>query len=196
MKLIIQPIMLDGTKILGDISLIIPTLVPVFGFEKQTVIINRAVSQLPGQLFDSKRNQYQSDHLLSWLQQTLQPLNNTKLLAVCAFDAYFGNYNFCFGEAIIGGRVAAVYLGRLLPYSSKSDNNSDINDYKLQTLFRDRLVKEAIHELGHTFGMRHCSLDSCIMYKSKTISDTDNKGREFCKICRGALANSIGSPLD
>jgi archaemetzincin len=183
--------MLDETKILGDISLIIPTLVPVFGFEKQTVVINRPVSQLPGQLFDTKRNQYQSDHLLSWLQQTLQPLNNTKLLAVCAFDAYFGNYNFCFGEAIIGGRVAAVYVERLLPYCSKSNNNSDSNDNKLQGLFRDRLIKEAIHELGHTFGMRHCSLDSCIMYKSKTISDTDKKGREFCKICRGALAHPI-----
>jgi len=191
MKLTIQPIMLDGTKNLDDISLIIPTLVPVFGFEKQTIIMNRPISQIPIQLFDSKRNQYQSHHLLSWLQQTLAPSSSTKLLAVCDFDAYFGNYNFCFGEAIIGGSVGAVYLERLLPYPS----NSDSNDNKLQGLFRDRLIKEAIHELGHTFGMRHCSLDSCIMYKSKTISDTDNKGREFCKICRGTLAHSIGSPL-
>ena len=192
MKLTIQPIMLDGTKILNDISLIIPTLVPVFGFEKQT-IMNRPISQIPIQLFDSKRNQYQSHYLLSWLLHTLAPSSSTKLLAVCDFDAYFGNYNFCFGEAIIGGRVAAVYLERLLPYSSKSDNNRDSNDNKLQTLFRDRLVKEAIHELGHTFGLRHCSLGSCIMYKSKTILDTDNKKREFCKICVCALANSIGS---
>jgi archaemetzincin len=193
MKLTIQPIMLDGTKILNDISLIIPTLVPVFGFEKQTIIMNRPIPQIPIQLFDSKRNQYQSHYLLSWLQQTLAPSSSTKLLAVCDFDAYFGNYNFCFGEAIIGGRVAAVYLERLLPYSSKSDNNKDSNDNKLQTLFRDRLVKEAIHELGHTFGLRHCSLGSCIMYKSKTILDTDNKKREFCKICVCALANSIVS---
>ena len=193
MKLTIQPIMLDGTKILNDISLIIPTLVPVFGFEKQTSIMNRPISQIPIQLFDSERNQYQSHYLLSWLLQTLAPSSSTKLLAICDFDAYFGNYNFCFGEAIIGGRVAAVYLERLLPYSSKSDNNRDSNDNKLQTLFRDRLVKEAIHELGHTFGLRHCSLGSCIMYKSKTILDTDNKKREFCKICVCALANSIGS---
>ena len=189
MRLIIQPIMVNGNKILEDISFIVPTLLTVFKFEKDTVIIDKPISEIPKHLFDGKRNQYRSDHLLSWLQQTLALSSSTKLLAVCDFDAYFGNYNFCFGEAIIGGRVAAVYLERLLPYSSKSHNNID----KFQTLFRDRLVKEAIHELGHTFGLRHCSLGSCIMYKSKTILDTDNKGREFCKICMCPLANSIGS---
>jgi archaemetzincin len=195
MRLIIQPIMVNGSKILEDISFIIPTLLTVFKFEKDTVTINKPIPEIPKHLFDGKRNQYQSDHLLSWLQKTLQPSNDTKLLAVCAFDAYFGNYNFCFGGAIIGGRVAAVYLQRLLPYCSTGNDNSDYNDNKFQGFFLDRLIKEAIHELGHTFGMRHCSVGSCIMYKSKTILDTDNKGREFCKICTGALANSIESPL-
>jgi archaemetzincin len=180
--------MVNGNKLLEDISFIIPTLLTVFKFEKDTVIINKPISEIPKHLFDGKRNQYLSDHLLSWLQQTLKPSNSTKLLAVCSFDAYFGNYNFCFGEAIIGGRVAAVYLQRLLPQYGNADN-------KLRSLFQDRLIKEVIHELGHTFGLRHCSLGRCIMYKSKTILDTDNKKREFCKICICALANSIGSHL-
>jgi len=187
MKLTIQPIMLDGTKILNDISLIIPTLVPVFGFEKQTIIMNRPISQIPIQLFDSKRNQYQSHHLLSWLQQTLAPSSSTKLLAVCDFDAYFGNYNFCFGEAIIGGRVAAVYLERLLPYPS----NSDSNDNKLQ-------ISSGIDSSKKQY-MNWVILLECgtvlLIRVSCIISDTDNKGREFCKICRGTLAHSIGSPL-
>jgi len=188
MRLIIQPIMVNGNKILEDISFIIPTLLTVFKFEKDTVIINMPLPEIPKHLFDGKRNQYLSDHLLSWLQQTLKPSNGTKLLAVCSFDAYFGNYNFCFGEAIIGGRVAAVYLQRLLPQDGNGDN-------KVLTLLQDRLIKEAIHELGHTFGLRHCSLGSCIMYKSKTILDTDIKRREFCKICICTLTNSIGSHL-
>jgi archaemetzincin len=189
-RLIIQPIMVNGNKILEDISFIIPTLLTVFKFEKHTVIIDKPISEIPKHLFDAKRNQYLSDHLLSWLQQTLKPSNGTKLLAVCSFDAYFGNYNFCFGEAIIGGRVAAVYLQRLLLH----DGNGD-GDNKVRSLLQDRLIKEAIHELGHTFGLRHCSLGSCIMYKSKTILDTDIKRREFCKICICTLANSIGPHL-
>ena len=186
MRLIIQPIMVNGNKILEDISFIIPTLLTVFKFEKNTVIINKPIPEIPKHLFDGKRNQYQSDHLLSWLQKTLKPSNDTKLLAVCAFDAYFGNYNFCFGEAIIGGRVAAVYLQRLIPQCGNGNNES-------RTLLQDRLTKEAIHELGHTVGLRHCSLDSCIMYKSKTILDTDNKRRKFCKVCICTLANRIES---
>ena len=179
--------MVNGNKILEDISFIIPTLLTVFKFEKDSVIIDKPIFEIPKHLFDGKRNQYQSDHLLSWSQQTLQPSNYSKLLAVCAFDAYFGNYKFCFGEAMIGGRVAAVYLHRLLPQDGNGDN-------KLRTLLQDRLIKKAIHELGHTFGLRHCSLGSCIMHKSKTILDTDNKRREFCKICICTLANTIRSP--
>jgi archaemetzincin len=181
MKLIIQPIELRGKKILGSIPYIISALLPVFGFEKEMVIINKPITEIPSQLFDSKRNQYNSDYLLSWLLRTLQAPNASKVLAVCDFDAYFGNYNYCFGEAIIGGRVAVIYLQRLLPWSG------DGSDNRLQTLFQDRLVKEAIHELGHTFGLRHCYLDTCTMYKSQTISDTDRKGKEFCHRCLIAL---------
>jgi archaemetzincin len=184
MRLIIQPIKLREKEVLSTIPNIISALLPVFGFEKEMVIINKPITEIPSQLFDSKRNQYNSDYLLSWLMRTLEPSNASKVLAVCAFDAYFGNYNFCFGEAIIGGRVAAIYLQRLLPWSG------DGSDNKLQTLFQDRLVKEAIHELGHTFGLRHCYLDNCIMYKSKTISDTDRKNKEFCHHCLSALSSS------
>lgn len=188
-RLVIQPIILAEDEIFPDISFMIPILSTLFGFDNKTVTSTTAISHLPKHLFDSTRNQYQSDHLLSWLQQTLQPSINTKLLALCSFDAYFGKYNFCFGEAIIGGRVAAVYFERLLPRNGNIDNN----DSRLRTLFQERLVKEAVHELGHTFGLRHCSLDSCIMYKSKTISDTDSKNREFCEVCLNALVHSLDS---
>lgn len=159
----------------------------MFRFDNTIVKTTTNISELPRQLFNSTRNQYRSDHLLSWLQQTLKPSNSTKLLAICTFDAYFGNYNFCFGEAIIGGRVAAIYLKRLLPPGGTTDEKS-------LNLFQNRIVKEAIHEIGHTFGLRHCSHDLCIMFKSKTISDTDKKDREFCESCLNSLTISIQSP--
>lgn len=67
-------------------------------------------------IVQQQKKPYHSDHLLTWLQRTMALSDRTKLLAVCSFDAYFGNYNSCFGEAIIGGRVAAVYLQRLQLY--------------------------------------------------------------------------------
>jgi archaemetzincin len=177
MRLIMQPIILNGKEILDDISFAITAVLPLFGFEEQKTRINQPVVQVPKYLFDSARHQYRSDRLLSWLEQTLRPSNDIKLVALCNFDAYFGNYNFCFGHAVIGGSIAAVYLQRLLPHSYTD------SDDRLRALFQNRLIKEVAHELGHTFGLRHCSSNSCVMYKSKSINDTDNKNEKFCKIC-------------
>jgi archaemetzincin len=182
MRFVLQPIMLDD-RFFADISFVLPMLPSVFRFD-DNVVINKPISKLPLHLFDSSRKQYLSDNILSWLDQSLKLPENTKLLAVCGFDAYFGKYNFCFGQAIIGGRVAAIYLERLLPNIS-SDN------HKFQALVADRIIKEAIHEIGHTYGLRHCSLDSCIMFKSKTISDTDRKSRVFCKKCLNSFSSSF-----
>ena len=172
--------MLDDKGVLGDFSFLKSVLQTEFRFDNQSTIINYPITQVPANLFDKARNQYLSDELLSWLQQTLKPSKDTKVLAVCEFDAYFGKYNFCFGEAIIGGNVSAIYLKRLLPTSS--DINGDP-----QNLFQTRIVKEAIHEIGHTFGLRHCTRELCIMFKSKTISDTDKKCKEFCESCLNLL---------
>ena len=177
-----QPVTLDGKGTLDDISFVISAVLPLFRFEEQKTQINQPIVQVPKYVFNSARQQYRSDRLLSWLEQTLKLSNNIKLVALCNFDAYFGNYNFCFGHAIIGGSVAAVYLQRLLPHSYTD------GDDRLRDLFQNRLIKEVVHELGHTFGLRHCFRNSCVMHKSKSINDTDNKNEKFCNIC----SNSFG----
>jgi archaemetzincin len=51
-------------------------------------------------------------------------------------------------------------------------------------MLRGRLVKEAAHELGHTFGLRHCPDWSCVMASSHAVERLDIKGVEFCADCR------------
>jgi archaemetzincin len=188
MKLVIQPILLDDKDVLAGYSCLKSVLESEFRFDNQSTVTNHPITQIPSNLFDNSRNQYLSDKLLSWLQQTLKPSTDTKVLAVCDFDAYFGKFNYCFGEAIIGGNVSAIYLKRLLP--TNSNNNGDP-----QILFQNRIVKEAIHEIGHTFGLRHCTRDLCIMFKSKTIADTDKKCKGFCGPCLNILAAHFQSSL-
>jgi archaemetzincin len=48
-------------------------------------------------------------------------------------------------------------------------------------------VKEAVHELGHMFGLDHCSDLRCVMHFSNSLADTDRKGRDFCPSCRARL---------
>jgi archaemetzincin len=54
-------------------------------------------------------------------------------------------------------------------------------------IFRQRVTKEAIHELGHVFGLRHCEDRHCVMTFSNSLADTDLKGPDFCSRCRRAL---------
>ena len=51
-----------------------------------------------------------------------------------------------------------------------------------------RLEKEVVHELGHTFGLRHCVDYRCVMYSSPAVEDIDVKNATFCASCRNDMA--------
>jgi archaemetzincin len=131
--------------------------------------------------FNEQRNQLNSDKLLRWLAKTI--MNNTKsydrtkiILGVCNFDAYSYGLNFVFGQASLTGGVAAIYLPRLRQefYSLGADTS----------IFIERVLKEATHEVGHAFGLDHCPKQSCVMHFSNSLVDTDHKAKDFCNICR------------
>ena len=51
----------------------------------------------------------------------------------------------------------------------------------------ERAVKEARHELGHTFGLVHCRRPDCVMRASTDVGEVDVKSARFCRECRGGL---------
>jgi archaemetzincin len=134
----------------------------------------------PAHLYNRRRKQWISDKILAWLLQNNNPDRNTKILAICDFDAYSGELNFVLGEAHLGGRVAAIYIPRLKQefYVKKSDKSK---------LFEQRIVKEAVHELGHAFGLTHCEKSRCVMHFSNSLQDTDSKHYMFCERCNNIL---------
>jgi archaemetzincin len=109
---------------------------------------------------------------LLWLRDRNKPDRGNKLLAICDFDAYL---NFVFGQAQIDGRVSAIYLPRLRQefYGLNTD----------KSLFYQRIIKEAVHELGHAFGLKHCNNRKYVMHFSNSLPDTDIKQNGFCDIC-------------
>ena len=92
-------------------------------------------------------------------------------------DLFVADLNFIFGLA--HGRRAIISLTRLRQefYGLSPD----------PALFRERAKKEAVHELGHVFGLPHCPDQRCVMHFSNSISDTDLKGWRFCGRCRARL---------
>jgi archaemetzincin len=134
----------------------------------------------PAHLYDTRRKQWISDKILDWLLRNHNPDSDTKVLAICNFDAYSGDLNFVLGEAHMGGRVAAIYIPRLRQelYVKKSDINK---------LVEQRVIKEAVHELGHAFGLTHCEKSRCVMHFSNSLQDTDFKHYIFCERCNKIL---------
>jgi archaemetzincin len=136
-------------------------------------------------LFKERRSQLNSDKLLRWLATSTA--NNTKsyhprktiILGICNFDAYSLGLNFVFGQASLTGGVAAIYLPRLRQDFYGRDADTSI--------FIERVLKEATHEVGHAFGLEHCPKRSCVMHFSNSLADTDYKAKDFCNMCTKKL---------
>src|SRR3989304_4955562 len=60
-------------------------------------------------------------------------------------------------------------------------------------IFAERSLKEAIHEVGHTLGLRHCPRSSCVMHFSNSIFDTDKKQALLCDECSLQVAIAINA---
>jgi archaemetzincin len=139
---------------------------------------NRADSHL----FNNSRNQWISERILEWILGKSNPTSYTKILGICDFDAYSNGLNFLFGQAHRGGKIGVVYLPRLTQEFYGLASNVD--------LFQKRLTTEAVHELGHMFGLSHCEIRSCVMHFSNSLHDTDFKDYIFCSNCKVLLTNT------
>jgi archaemetzincin len=102
------------------------------------------------------------------------------VLGVTEHDLYIPILTFVFGEAQLEARGALVSLHRLRQefYGLPADSQ----------LLAQRLLKESIHELGHTLGLRHCADYQCAMSPAHAVERIDVKLAEFCAACAGAAA--------
>ncbi len=132
---------------------------------------------LPDDAFDRARGQYFSNSLLDLLRQ--HPHKSEHALGVTGADIYTHGLNFLFGQADGINRVALISLSRL-----KDEDSAAPGEEKL---LYARMLKEAVHELGHTLGLDHCEDAKCVMHFSNSLADTDVKGNYFCGRCRPKL---------
>ena len=142
----------------------------VYGFSTQTT----SPVDLPSELFNYLRNQYPAPAILKFLKSNYDGM----ILGITNKDLYAESLNFVFGQAYCPGRVAVLSLHRLDPsFYGKRDKR----------LLAERASKEAVHEVGHMLGLRHCSNEKCVMSFSNTIADVDRKSIELCEFCRSKI---------
>lgn len=130
--------------------------------------------------FRSERRQYDADALLTDLVRFASS-DADRTVFITREDLFAGGLNFVFGLA--EGGACLVSTTRLDPrFYGRVGDAAGAN-----LLFRERMVKEVLHELGHTFGLGHCESKRCVMVFSNSIGDVDFKGKEFCARCQNAL---------
>jgi len=130
---------------------------------------------------DPIRGQYQSSMILARMA-SLAANNGTRLVGITEHDLYVPVLTFVFGEAQLSGVCALVSAHRLRDEYYGLPANAG-------TLSR-RLVVEAVHELGHTFGLRHCSMWQCAMASTHSVERLDLKEPGYCPACRRIILNS------
>lgn len=131
-----------------------------------------------GEFYDPGRRQYNGDKLLKAISSIDNP-NSLKVIGLFNVDLFIPILTYIFGQAQLGGRLGIASLYRLgnEGYGMKTDEKS---------LFI-RFGKEVVHELGHTFGLVHCHVPTCVMRSSTYVEDIDQKEAHLCAKCRAAI---------
>jgi archaemetzincin len=133
------------------------------------------------EFFDPARKQYDGHRLLKAVDGLVAP-EMIKAVGVFSVDLYIPILTFIFGQAYLGGRSAIASFHRL--------KNESYGIQPDDRLLLERLRKEVIHELGHTFGLIHCHVPNCVMRSSTYVEDIDQKDQHLCQKCREQMAIS------
>ena len=126
--------------------------------------------------FAERRHQYSA---VTILRSIVPPEGVERSFGVVDVDLFVPDLNFVFGLA--EGDRGVIALPRLRAGAEVANSS----------LLRQRVAKEAVHELGHTYGLGHCPNRRCVMAFSNSLYDTDVKSRAFCPVCRERLGLAV-----
>lgn len=143
-----------------------------------------AAERLPDGTLDNHRGQYHATRILEHLAASGREA--FRVLGVTSVDIFTPILRYVFGEAMLPGRAALVSTYRLGVALPREKSPSD------RSVFVSRVVKESIHELGHTFGLTHCQNPACTMAASLDTAHIDAKSTRFCYYCGVVLADNLG----
>lgn len=137
----------------------------------------------PVRVCTRRGDQYLATELLGWALRRECSDIYERVLCMIDHDLYVPRLNFVFGIAL--GAAALISITRLRQeyYGFAGDTR----------LFHRRIMTEAIHELGHTYGLRHCPNPGCVMFFSNSLPDTDRKGPHMCTRCRRQYLSMKGN---
>ena len=130
----------------------------------------------------AERQQYHSSELLGRMQKYVSG-STWRLLGITEFDLYIPILTFVFGEAQLSGNAAVVSYHRLRQEFYGLPPDTD--------LLANRLLIEAVHELGHTLSLTHCHDYRCAMAAAHAVEWIDIKDSGFCEDCLSRVLQAV-----
>jgi len=134
--------------------------------------------------YDPGRRQYDANRILKELDNS-SSMESLKSIGVFRVDLFIPILTYIFGQAFLNGNsgLASIYRLRNELYGMESNDQ----------LLLERFKKVIVHELGHTFGLKHCHTPSCVMLSSTYMEDIDQKEINMCMKCQDEVQISQNS---
>ena len=131
---------------------------------------------IPSGAYDAGRNQYCAENFIQLAERVGRGEKN---IAITPNDLFYRRRNYVFGLAYLDGSGSVVSTYRLQTSSDGGFSNKSAAD-----IFQDRVRKEIVHEIGHTYGLEHCDNQRCVMNFSPTVREVDIKEENLCGSCQ------------
>jgi archaemetzincin len=138
--------------------------------------------EIPPDAYDAKRQQFGSIEILRSMYRNV-PEDAFRYFAVIDKDIFIPVLSFVYGHAQFEGTVGIVSLARLRQEFYGFPPNPE--------LLLKRMLKEVVHEMGHLFGLTHCSDATCPMALSTNIRALDRKQVKLCESCTILLKENM-----
>ena len=134
------------------------------------------------EFYDPVRRQYNGNKLLKTVD-CLYGSDSNKSIGLFNVDLFIPVLTYIFGQAFLNDRsgIASLYRFSNERYGIDPDDR----------FIPERFTKEVIHELGHTFGLIHCHVPTCVMRSSTYVEDIDQKSANLCLKCRKELNEKL-----
>lgn len=134
---------------------------------------------VPERAYDETRDQYRAEEFIELASRAGR---GDKNIAVTPADLYYRRRNYVFGLAYLDGDGSVISTHRL-----RTSADGGFVDRSSEAVFSERVRKEVIHEIGHTFGLEHCDNPRCVMNFSPTVQEIDRKDPALCGSCARQL---------
>lgn len=173
-SIVISPVGTIDSDLFEPISI---ELNRIFGYKTEIIPLLQDVNFA----FDPGRKQHHSTPILEKLAKKA-PHQAIRVLGITEVDLFIPILTHVYGEAQLGGTACIISTHRLAEGLSLAADKGT---------YYDRVTKEAVHELGHTFKLRHCKDNACIMHYCRSIKDVDRKSEQLCRYCKTLLEDEM-----